>query len=339
MQGMGSANPLNDEPPEPPPFEFGDRALIVLPGISWDEWVSLWRTAEGMHQSSNFYMGDALLAGQREFGERFAQVVDPKYIHAQRGAMWVCSRIEPARRKASLSFSLHRELASLDPAEQDRWLDLAEAGQWTVKDLKEEIEAERARQHNGPPPDDAMAKITPAPDESLPCGSTWNEDSTFGTPEDIDGRPVLVALDGGKARAAGDGAAPPPPATQEPPLPVSPEEIRALIAAIRRIANDIALGTADPQDVTALEWDIYRATDTGGLNTLTSYERAIDLIPKPWRGKFTVEFGEHVFGGRAYSVDLRKPGGRQMAAGHGPSLPCAIAEAALSALLSDLGTD
>ncbi len=167
---------------QPPPWRFGERALFIRQGISWDEWVSVWQTAEGMHQSSSFYIGDALLAGMREFGEKFAQVVDPKYVNQQRGAMWVCSRIEPERRRANLSYSLHRELAALEPDEQDRWLALAEAGSWTVKRLKEAMVIAGLRRGNGGPPLD---------------DSTGNESDTFGSPLEIDGKPVLVALDGG----------------------------------------------------------------------------------------------------------------------------------------------
>lgn len=349
MQGLGSEDPVEetpfDNPIEPPPFEFGDRALIVLPGISWDEWVSLWRTAEGMHQSSNFYMGDALLAGSREFGERFAQVVDPKYIHQQRGAMWVCSRIDPARRKPSLSFSLHRELASLEPAEQDRWLDLAEQGAWTVKDLKEEMEAERARKSNGPPEEITSLPNDPAVDGQIPgseeIGSTWNGSPTFGSVEEITGEPFQI--DSGDAQAS-EAAIPPHDTTNAASSAVgaaSADEIRACIAAVRKIANDMILGSASEDAVDEVEAAVLGCVVQDGYTTalgcLTDHERATDLIPPAWRGKITIEFGEHVFGGRAYTVDLRKPGGKQMAAGYGPSLPCAIVESALSAILSDFG--
>lgn len=322
---------------DPPPFEFGDRALIVLPGISWDEWVSLWRTAEGMHQSSNFYMGDALLAGSREFGERFAQVVDPKYIHQQRGAMWVCSRIEPSRRKLSLSFSLHREVASLDPAEQDRWLDLAEQGAWTVKDLKEEMEAERARKSNGPPDLDRLDRQSV---DQASDGSTWNDSPTFGSVEEITGEPFQT--DGGDATApeAAESTADTPQSDSPPPGAPSASDIRACIAAVRKIANDMILGSASEDAVDEVEAAVLGCVVQDGYTTalgcLTDHECATDLIPPAWRGKITIEFGEHVFGGRAYTVDLRKPGGKQMAAGYGPSLPCAIVEAALSCLLSDM---
>src|SRR5439155_4630154 len=37
-------------------------------------------------------------------------------------------RIEPSRRRENLSWSSHREVASLEAREQDRWLDRAERG-------------------------------------------------------------------------------------------------------------------------------------------------------------------------------------------------------------------
>lgn len=294
---------------EPRAWEYREHSLIVLPGLSWDEWTTLWSTVDQTNRSAQFWAGDALLAGRDAFGERFAQVVDPKYINQQRGAMWVCSRIEPSRRKANLSYSLHRELASLEPAEQDRWLALAAADTWTVKDLKEAM----ARRGNGGPP------LSDAPDSDR---STWNDDPTFGTPEEIDGRPVLVALNGAE--------------TPVPPVVAwtdDPAALRALIDTVRRLGNDIALGRADAGEVTAAEWQIMGALKTEGLNTLTSYESAIRAIPDAWRGKITIEFNEQVFGGRRHTVTLMREG-KQIAVGIAPTLPCAITEAALSAILS-----
>lgn len=328
---------MSDDTPfnEPPAWEYRPHALIVLPGVSWEEWTTLWSAIERSHKSVAFWVGDALNIGSSSFGERFSQVVDPKYIHQQRGPMWVCSRIEPGRRKSNCSYSLHREIASLEPKEQDKWLELASEGSWTVKDLKEEIEAEkaRARQSNSPP-------VANEEDE-MPPGSTWNGDSTFDSAEDIAGEPFQLNGHDATAPEAGEGAADTP--QPEPTTSASPsaEEIRSCIAAVRKIANDIVMGNASGSAIDQVEHAVFVCAfqDATALGCLTDHERALDLIPKPWRGKISIEFGEHVFGGRAYSVDLRKPGGKQMAAGHGPSLTCAIVESVLSALLSDMGLD
>src|SRR4030042_3269726 len=43
----------------------------------------------------------------------------------RRNAAWVASRIESSRRREDLGWSCHAEVAPLEPADQDRWLDRA----------------------------------------------------------------------------------------------------------------------------------------------------------------------------------------------------------------------
>jgi hypothetical protein len=128
------------------PWEFTEVGLVVLPDISWDEWTALWGTVRGLHRKALFFLGDALVAGERAFGEQYAQVLTDEYAaETHRVAQWVCSRIEPARRRPNLSFSVHREVASLPAADQDRLLDQAETGGWHTKDMREAVGAIKGR--------------------------------------------------------------------------------------------------------------------------------------------------------------------------------------------------
>jgi hypothetical protein len=156
---------------EPPAWEYLPCALIVVHGIAWEEWVSLWNTVEQLDKSSKWYVGDALLAGQREFNERFSQVVDAQYIHQQRGALWVSSRIPPAERREGLSWSVHREAASLSPARRKKMLDLAEANGWGSKEVIEEINRRYpdARQKHAPRKQSEMFQVEQS---ELDAGST-----------------------------------------------------------------------------------------------------------------------------------------------------------------------
>ena len=43
---------------------------------------------------------------------------------------WVAHKFEISRRRENLSFSHHAEVTALEPAEQDDWLDRAEAEKW-----------------------------------------------------------------------------------------------------------------------------------------------------------------------------------------------------------------
>lgn len=56
-----------------------------------------------------------------------------------RAAQWVASRIENVRRRTSLPWSHHKEVAALEPEEQDRLLDQAELGEWSRHQLREAV--------------------------------------------------------------------------------------------------------------------------------------------------------------------------------------------------------
>ena len=58
-------------------------------------------------------------------------------------AVYVARAIEPARRRPTLAWSLHREVARLSPDEQDRLLEAAEREGWTCAQLREHLRAMR----------------------------------------------------------------------------------------------------------------------------------------------------------------------------------------------------
>src|SRR5256885_4412861 len=57
--------------------------------------------------------------------------------------VYVASRFEPARRSENLSWSHHAELAALAPADQDHWIERAEAERLSVRCLREEVRQQR----------------------------------------------------------------------------------------------------------------------------------------------------------------------------------------------------
>ncbi|MGD9613776.1 MAG: hypothetical protein AB7H90_01115 [Alphaproteobacteria bacterium] len=155
MDGLGSETSL---------YDFTAKGLIVLPGISWEDWTDLWHLTTRLHRTSLFYIGDAAVAGQTAFGEKFFQVAGDYAPETVRNAMWVCSRIEPHRRRPeTLSFSAHQAVASLAPEEQDELLAQAEAEGWRTAALRAEVQKRKEARgearyaHNGGPPlgDDA----------------------------------------------------------------------------------------------------------------------------------------------------------------------------------------
>ena len=311
---------MSDEPTDDAlPFKFVRHGLIVLPGITWDEWCGMYAAVEDADKSAQFRLGDALLAGEAHFGESFAQVVDEKYIHRHTGPMWVCRKIPLARRRPSLSYSLHRELSALDDPEQTVWLDRAEAERWTVKELKEAMAAEKAREPgtNGgphlhePPPDDDVYEETPLPID-------------LDEPEVLEEVPQSTLVKRDVPAPDADTAAP----------GYTASDIRALIAGTREADAALTAGSAQQDRLVELSDGIAHALGCAAAPVdrlaLIDAREALRLIPRGWKRTLTHDGTDEGM----WIVELRR--GEGMAVGAANSLPVAICEAAVSTLLSDM---
>jgi len=81
------------------------------------------------------------IEAERAYGEKYAQALDSTDWEYQtlRDAAWVAGRVEMSRRRDNLTWSHHREVAALDPDDQDGWLDRAEAEGWSRNELRRAI--------------------------------------------------------------------------------------------------------------------------------------------------------------------------------------------------------
>jgi hypothetical protein len=66
-----------------------------------------------------------------------------------RNYAWVARQVPLSRRRDSLSFGYHAEVAALAQAEQDFWLRKAEELSWPVRQLRQEVRASIRERHAG----------------------------------------------------------------------------------------------------------------------------------------------------------------------------------------------
>jgi hypothetical protein len=122
------------------PLDGASPTSLTLPAsLSYEEWAATLHAVARMGKAVQFWLGDALLYGENQYGELMAQAAsETKYSEESlRGFLWVASRIPPSVRRSTLSWSHHQVAAgSEDPK---TWLDTAEANGWTVKDLRHAI--------------------------------------------------------------------------------------------------------------------------------------------------------------------------------------------------------
>lgn len=97
-------------------------------GISYEEWSGIGAALGQMGRSSAWWLGDWLRHGEAQFGETYTQAIDlTGYDYGTlANYAYVAERVPPERRRETLGWSLHQAVASKEPQEQKRLLDLAE---------------------------------------------------------------------------------------------------------------------------------------------------------------------------------------------------------------------
>lgn len=97
--------------------------------LTFDKWQAIGQQLQLMVHSIMWNIGDWLNYGERIYGEIYTQALEETDYAYQTLAdeKWIASRIEFSRRRENLSFSHHKEVAALDPADQDTLLDESES--------------------------------------------------------------------------------------------------------------------------------------------------------------------------------------------------------------------
>jgi predicted HicB family RNase H-like nuclease len=142
----------------------GQRVMVsscglVLPNrLPFERWLGIGRHLSAVSSSSAWCLGDWLAFGQTAYAGRYRLAIEQTSLDYQtlRNYAWVARRFAMSRRRDTLSFGHHAEVASLAEPEQDFWLRKAEQHGWPVKRLRKEVGASLAErsadQHDQPVP-------------------------------------------------------------------------------------------------------------------------------------------------------------------------------------------
>ncbi|MFD0886557.1 LmbU family transcriptional regulator [Streptosporangium algeriense] len=119
--------------------------LRIPPNLDFDDWERTGRQLSGVVSSSSWWLGDWLVYGTNHYADRYQRGIYAAGLQYQtlRNYAWVSRQFALHRRRATLSFQHHAELASLPVDEQEKWLDRAEQMKWTTKQLRNAIRMAR----------------------------------------------------------------------------------------------------------------------------------------------------------------------------------------------------
>jgi len=121
-------------------------SLILDESISDEDYLKVGKFLTKVKKSLMWWIGDWCVFGDSEkfWGTGVIQAIRSHYSDKTiYNAALVCKKIEPSRRREKLEFGHHEAVASLEPEEQDHWLERAEKERLSVMKLRRLIKREK----------------------------------------------------------------------------------------------------------------------------------------------------------------------------------------------------
>lgn len=111
------------------------------PDVSYETLEELLAFAGTVHKASSWWIGDTLNQIEGRYGDKVYQAASSLDLAEQTlmNMMSVCKNVPRSRRRETLKFSHHAEVAALEPEAQSMWLQAAEDNAWTKVELRKAI--------------------------------------------------------------------------------------------------------------------------------------------------------------------------------------------------------
>lgn len=121
----------------------GDVNIAIDQSMTFADWKKLGASITQLQESSLFWLGDWLNAGQRIYGTKYREaltVLGDKYEYQSLvNIAYICHNVPPEIRRRELTYSHHREVCKLTPDQQRDWLAQAASQEWSVSELRRRI--------------------------------------------------------------------------------------------------------------------------------------------------------------------------------------------------------
>jgi N6-adenosine-specific RNA methylase IME4 len=112
--------------------------------MTFEQWAACGKALVRMERAIGWWIGDWWNAG-KPYGDRVEQAREHLHVQLEtvRDYGFVAKSIDSESRVPTLSFAHHRLVASFAPDEQDKWLERAAIGGWTIRDMRLELTRDR----------------------------------------------------------------------------------------------------------------------------------------------------------------------------------------------------
>lgn len=117
--------------------KLSKTGLELNESVTFEEWQDIGVKLQLMEGSIQWWIGDWIRFGERKWGEMYAQAIEETCLDYGTLAnyKYVAENVEGSRRCESLSWSSHREVASLDPKQQKELLQEGTEKNWKARDF------------------------------------------------------------------------------------------------------------------------------------------------------------------------------------------------------------
>ncbi|MEU8437211.1 LmbU family transcriptional regulator [Streptomyces sp. NPDC029216] len=134
-----------------PQAKVQKTGMILPANLPERSWEQIGTNLRELGNSSAWWLADWLRFGEATYGwRRYKEAIERTGLDYQtlRNYAWVARRFDHHRRRDSLSFAHHAEVARLAPPEQDYWLRKAEQQKWSRNELRRAVRASLAVQND-----------------------------------------------------------------------------------------------------------------------------------------------------------------------------------------------
>jgi hypothetical protein len=126
-------------------------AWLAHARLTLDEWQGYGSRLGTVSKSTNWWLGDWVRFGQRQYDQRYREAAKVTGYDEQTlmNFAYVAGRYDVSRRREALSWSHHAELAPFDAPTQDLWLDHAMLRGLSIRQLRGAVRQARRPSDDG----------------------------------------------------------------------------------------------------------------------------------------------------------------------------------------------
>lgn len=127
------------------PFRFVEGQMLVVSEPTEQEWHMACAAVGRAANSALWWYGDLLAFGYANYGEVASQwEPDSLALSTLYSARYVSEKVPPEVRRPHLGWEIHHTVASMNPEDQERWLQWADENRPSVRAFRRAVRNERA---------------------------------------------------------------------------------------------------------------------------------------------------------------------------------------------------